>query len=76
MDLNGLFSYSPLSSSIQLQKKKKKGGERRAMLYISARNVLSYQHKLGKALTVFQDKCREHAHKAFSVEHTHTHTRT
>ena len=52
-------------------KKKKKGEERRAMLYISARNVLSYQHKLGKALTVFQDKCRAHGHKAFSVE-THT----
>lgn len=71
MDLNGLFSYSPLSSSIQLEKKKKKkGGERHAMLYISAWNVLSYQHKLGKALTVFQDKCREHGRNAFSVEHT------
>lgn len=65
--------FHPLFSC---KKKKKKGGERRAMLYISARNVLSYQHKLGKALTVFQDKCREHGHKAFSVEHTHTHTRT
>lgn len=52
------------------KKKKKKGGERHAMLYISAWNVLSYQHKLGKALTVFQDKCREHGRNAFSVEHT------
>lgn len=71
------WSIQLLSSFIlysAAKKKKKKGGERRAMLYISARNVLSYQHKLGKALTVFQDKCREHGHKAFSVEHTHTHS--
>lgn len=48
-------------------------GECHAMLYIWAKNVLSYKHKLGKALTVFQDKHGDHSPSTFSaVTHEHS----
>lgn len=43
------------------------------MFYIWERNVLSYQHKLVRALTVFEDKFWDRDHNAFSVD-THEHS--